>query len=70
VSLPAKLAIGFHGMFPGLFARVLGVVNRLLPHAGGIGTKAARGFESTSRWSPSLMTALTERAARRNNELS
>lgn len=31
VGLPAKLASGFHGLFPGLTADLAGLVNRLLP---------------------------------------
>jgi NAD(P)-dependent dehydrogenase (short-subunit alcohol dehydrogenase family) len=69
LSLPAKLAIGAHGIFPSLSTRVLGAVNRMLPGPGGIGQNAAFGKESTSSWSPSVLTALTEKAAARNNEV-
>jgi NAD(P)-dependent dehydrogenase (short-subunit alcohol dehydrogenase family) len=68
LSVPAQVAVRFHGVFPGLTADVLGLVNRLLPGPGGIGTARAKGKESTSAWSPSWLTALTEEAARRNNE--
>jgi len=40
LSLPAQLATLFHGVFPGVTADLMGVVNRLLPTAGGIGTRA------------------------------
>jgi NAD(P)-dependent dehydrogenase (short-subunit alcohol dehydrogenase family) len=70
LSLPAKLAIRAHGLFPGLAARALGLVHRLLPPVGGIGNRSASGADSASRLSPSLLTVLTERAARRNNEIS
>lgn len=69
LSVPAKLADAFHGLFPGLTAELLGYWNRLLPTAGGIGRRRARGFESESAWSPSPLTILTQRAALRNNEL-
>ncbi|QEH36114.1 Fatty acyl-CoA reductase [Aquisphaera giovannonii] len=70
VSLPAKVAAVFHGLFPGVTADLLGAVNALLPGPGGIGTRAALGKDSTSRMSPSWITALTEAAARRNNEVA
>ncbi|MCL4854765.1 MAG: hypothetical protein KJZ78_25675, partial [Bryobacteraceae bacterium] len=69
LSVPAKLAARFHGLFPGLTARCLGLVNRLLPSPGGIGRQTARGWESFSTLSPSMLTMLGERAAARNNEL-
>jgi NAD(P)-dependent dehydrogenase (short-subunit alcohol dehydrogenase family) len=68
-TLPARFGAKFHGVFPGLTADLLGLVSRLLPGPGGIGSRAAKGKESTSHWSPSLLTALSERAAARNNEL-
>jgi NAD(P)-dependent dehydrogenase (short-subunit alcohol dehydrogenase family) len=68
LSLQAQLAVKFHGLFPGLTADLLGIVNRLLPAPGGIGRRSAKGKESESAVSPSLLTALTEAAARKNNE--
>ena len=69
LSAPAKVGIRLHGIFPGLTARVLSVVNCLLPRPGGIGAESRRGAESTSKWSPSRLTKLTETAAIRNNEV-
>jgi NAD(P)-dependent dehydrogenase (short-subunit alcohol dehydrogenase family) len=69
LSVPAKLAETFHALFPGLTADLLGMVNRLLPSAGGIGKANARGSESESWLAPSPLTALSDRAAVRNNEL-
>ncbi|HTU26961.1 MAG TPA: SDR family oxidoreductase [Pirellulales bacterium] len=69
LSLPAKLAIGAHGLFPGLVSRLMGWANRLLPASDGAGRKTIPGFESESRWSPSVLTRLNERAALRNNEI-
>ncbi len=68
LSLPAKAAATFHGLFPGVTAELLGLANRLLPGPGGIGADRAPGRESHSRLSPSWLTALDERAARRNNQ--
>ncbi|HEV8718305.1 MAG TPA: SDR family NAD(P)-dependent oxidoreductase [Candidatus Binatia bacterium] len=68
LSLPAWLAVLFHGVFPGLTADALGIINRLLPGPGGIGVSRAKGSESASRVSPSWLTALGDRAAERNNQ--
>jgi short-subunit dehydrogenase len=68
LGLPTKLAVAFHGLFPGLTADILGWVNRLLPGPGGIGIQSAKGKNSGSAAAPSVLTTLTEQAARRNNE--
>ncbi len=69
LSIQAQLAVKFHGLFPGLTADMLGLVNRLLPGPGGIGKRRAKGKESESALSPSVLTALNETAARNNNEM-
>lgn len=69
LSLPAIAAQKVHGLAPGLVSTVLGWVNRLLPPAGGIGRESAKGYQSETFWTRSPLTALTARAARRNNEL-
>ena len=68
LGAPAKLADKLHGLFPGLTADVLGLVTRLLPGPGGVGDRAVPGRESRSRITQSWLTALTQRAAARNNE--
>jgi short-subunit dehydrogenase len=68
LSIQAQLAVTFHSLFPGLTADLLGVVNRLLPGPGGIGTNRAKGSESESLLSPSWLTMLGDMAAARNNE--
>ena len=70
LSVPAKIAVKFHGLLPGLSAGLLGLVNRLLPSAGDAGSEAYLGKESYSAISPSPITVLNERAARRNNEVA
>ncbi|MFP5265032.1 MAG: SDR family NAD(P)-dependent oxidoreductase [Blastocatellia bacterium] len=70
LTIQAKLAALFHGVFPGLTADILGVVNGLLPEAGGIGTGRAKGKESRSGLAPSWLTALSDNAARENNEVN
>jgi short-subunit dehydrogenase len=69
LSIQAELVARFHGLFPGLTADLLGFVNYLLPGAGGIGKRRAKGKDSQSSWSPSLLTVLNERAAEQNNEM-
>ncbi len=69
LSLPAQLAVAFHGVFPGLTADLLRVANRLLPGAGGIGIARATGAESESAVTESWLTGLTRRAERENNEV-
>ncbi|HJQ70889.1 MAG TPA: SDR family NAD(P)-dependent oxidoreductase [Blastocatellia bacterium] len=70
LTIQAKLAALFHGVFPGLTADLLGVVNSLLPEPGGIGTARAKGKESESSLSPSWLTALSDRAAQENNQIA
>jgi short-subunit dehydrogenase len=70
LTVQAKLAVLFHGIFPGLTSDLFRLVNRLLPAAGGIGTARAKGYESESALAPSWLTALSERAAANNNEFS
>jgi short-subunit dehydrogenase len=69
LTVPAKVAVAVHGLFPGFTADVLGVVNGLLPGPGGIGRAGVRGSESGSPVSPSWLTALGDKAARRNNQI-
>ena len=68
LSLPAKAAARFHGLFPGLTADLFGIVNLLLPIPGGIGTARAQGAQSTSAVAPSWLTSLSHAAARRFNQ--
>lgn len=69
-SLPAILGIRFHGLFPGFTSDLLGWVNRLLPTSGGVGQESIIGKESHSSISSSILTILTQRAARKNNQLA
>jgi NAD(P)-dependent dehydrogenase (short-subunit alcohol dehydrogenase family) len=70
LSLPAKVAAPLRAMFPGLTRRFLELANRLLPKPDGTGgATSKRGYESVSSWSPSILTRLTDEAARGNNEL-
>jgi NAD(P)-dependent dehydrogenase (short-subunit alcohol dehydrogenase family) len=75
LSLPARFGATMHGVFPGLTAELLGLVNRLLPGSRGpgrqspVGAGAVKGEASTSSLSPSLLTTLSDRAAERANQL-
>ncbi len=70
VSLPARLAVSFHGLFPGITADFNSLLNRLLPGPGGIGERQLPGRQSESAIAPSVLTALNERQAVKNNELA
>jgi hypothetical protein len=69
LSLPARLAVTFHGIFPGLTSEINAWMNQMLPEPGGIGKRQVRGKESESEWSPSKLTALNEQQAMANNEI-
>ncbi len=70
ITTQAVLAVKFRALFPEATADMLALVNRLLPGSGGIGRRRAKGKESQSALSPSLLTALSDRAAARNNEMT
>jgi hypothetical protein len=69
LSLPAKVAVKLHGLFPGITTDVLGLMNVFLPPPGGIGSGVRTGKQSSSSMSPSWLTTLNERAAQENNQL-
>lgn len=69
LSLPAKLVATFHDLFPELTTDLLGLVNRMLPGPGGIGSAAAYGRYSETRLTRSFLTGLSRSAAVANNEL-
>lgn len=69
VPFPTWFSVKFYALFPGLSTDLFGLVNRLLPKPGGVGKERAFGKDSHSAWSPSGLTYLSDRAARRNNEL-
>ncbi len=69
VTSPMNIAIHLQSMFPELTRDLLAIMGTILPTMGGIGKQAARGYESESTWAPSVLTQLTQEAARRNNQL-
>ncbi len=69
ISVQAVLLAGLNNLLPGLMADVLGLVNRALPSAGGIGKQQKKGYQSKSWLAPSFLTIRSQQAARRNNQL-
>lgn len=67
---PGNFASLLSTLAPNITAEILMLVDRLLPKMGGIGQQSAKGFQSKSEWSPSLLTTLNERAAAANNEFA
>jgi NAD(P)-dependent dehydrogenase (short-subunit alcohol dehydrogenase family) len=70
VPLMVHVPVIAHAVVPGLAHGVLSLMDRLLPRAGGVGAASREGRDSGTRWSPSWLTVLNERAARRNNEVA
>jgi NAD(P)-dependent dehydrogenase (short-subunit alcohol dehydrogenase family) len=68
--LPARLASVVNALAPGFTAGVLATVDRLLPKAEGAGSARHRGAESQSWLSPSWITRLGDRAARKYNQIA
>jgi NAD(P)-dependent dehydrogenase (short-subunit alcohol dehydrogenase family) len=70
ITPQAKIAALANVALPGTVARALAVVARMLPGPNGSqGNAVKKGRESESRWTPSLVTTLTDRAAVANNEM-
>lgn len=69
VSLPATLAIKTHAMFPGLFSMAMRAASNLLPNAQGTDGTVKKGAHSETTLTQSWVTALDEKAARKNNQI-
>jgi short-subunit dehydrogenase len=71
ITPQARLAIVVSAIAPSLFATAMSVFNRLLPGptTDTQGDVKRSGWQSPSRWIPSFVTRLTERATVENNEL-
>src|SRR5256885_1674587 len=63
LTLPAKIGIKLHAVFPSVTSAVLSAVNRALPDPGELGQGQAKGAASTNRITESWLSALDERAA-------
>ena len=68
LSLPAKLAVGFHGVMPGTTAKILGVTNRVLPGTGSTNREKRVGSEIESPVKNSVFTKLGRDAAKKFNQ--
>lgn len=68
ISLPAKILIQLHALFPEFIAEASGLVNYLMPNAKGTKGDKSKGYESYSRLTPSILTTLGDKAAAINNE--
>lgn len=70
LSIPARLLSLANRIMPNLTSAGMKLFNQLLPRPGGSqGRVPRKGSESPSRLSPSPLTALSDRASARNNEL-
>jgi short-subunit dehydrogenase len=70
ITWAARLAVLANAIAPDAVAAGMSVANRILPGVAPMeGDQARSGWQSTSRWAPSILTRLTERSAARNNEL-
>ena len=67
LGTPAKIAAVMNGVAPNTTARAMAVASALLPS--GSDPTPRFGYESESSIAPSILTALTDAAAARNNEL-
>jgi len=70
LSIQAKIAAKFHGVFPGVSSEFYGLINHALPGPGGIGEQRATGSDSETAVSRSFLTTLSDRAALENREVA
>ncbi|TWT73291.1 SDR family NAD(P)-dependent oxidoreductase [Allorhodopirellula solitaria] len=68
IHSPMNVTIALQNLFPEVTQEILSLAATVLPTMGGIGRDSAKGFESESVWSPSVLTTLTQQAAIANNE--
>lgn len=69
ITIPAKLAIKVHQLFPELSSVALALANVGLPKEGGLGEQKAKGAQSTNRITESWVTTLDRKAAIKNNQI-
>jgi short-subunit dehydrogenase len=55
----AQIAVRVHGLFPGGTARTLGLANRLLPNASGLGGMPVTGFAASEELDSKMLSAAT-----------
>ena len=70
ITRAAQMAILASTLAPAGFAAAMMAAARVLPGPNGLdGDRAKKGYESESKWAPSVATTLGDRAALNNNEL-
>ena len=70
VSLPAKIAIKAHALFPSTSSHVLRMTNQLLPDAEVVAGKTSKkGSQSGTAATRSFLTVLDQQAAKKNNQV-
>lgn len=70
ISLPAKLAIKAHTLFPRMSSLALRITSQLLPQAEDAAGKASKkGSQSETAATRSLLTVLDKQAAKKNNQV-
>jgi len=69
ITTQARIAVAVQGMFPSLMATAMKLIHRILPGPDSVAANELRaGWDSTSRWSPSILTRLADKATEDNNE--
>ena len=70
ITPQARLAIIADAVLPSVVARSMQLMNWLLPAPGSaLGDQARSGWQSPSRWAPSWLTRLTDRASAHTNQV-
>jgi short-subunit dehydrogenase len=70
ISWPAKLAVAANAVMPNVVAVAMELANRVLPDpTDEAGDLSHSGWQSHSKWAPSRLTRLSDRAAAANNEV-
>jgi NAD(P)-dependent dehydrogenase (short-subunit alcohol dehydrogenase family) len=68
ITPTARMATMADALAPSLVSRGMRVMNLLLPGSSEFDSTSRAGWESQSRWSPSMLTRLADRVIERNNE--
>jgi len=70
IGVPARLAVLFDALAPELVSDTMGLVNRWLPDASPqAGPEVRTGWDSRSRWAPSVLVHRADRVVAEHNEL-
>jgi NAD(P)-dependent dehydrogenase (short-subunit alcohol dehydrogenase family) len=70
IGIPARIATLMNELMPEIAAQGMALMNRLLPGVSLLQDKESfSGSESKSKWAPSMLTRLSDKAAVENNEV-